>query len=102
MSPAKHASQAAQLVAEASGYSYAALWRGWRWLLAPLCDGWEGLSLNRFLAVGFGVAAVHGRLWHDVPITGWDVSLATLAGSLSFGKDVMLQFLRSKKDDPQS
>lgn len=63
------------------------------WGLAPLADNLEGLSLNRFLAILFAVAAVHGRLVHDSPITGWDVLLATLAGGLAFGKDCYMKFL---------
>lgn len=67
------------------------------WLLAPLVDSWEGLSLNRFLAIGFAWTAVHGRLFHDQPITGWDLAMATLAGALAFGKDVFLDFLENRK-----
>ena len=98
MSPGERVSRGVQMVSEAAGFSYAALWSGWRWLLAPLCDDWSGLSLNRFIAILFAVSAVHGRLAHDVPITVNDILLAVLAGSLSFGKDVWLAYLNRKKE----
>ena len=68
------------------------------WLLAPFVDSWNGLSLNRFLAVLFAVAATHGRFAHDAAITLNDVMLATLAGSLAFGKDMFIAFLNRKKE----
>lgn len=70
--------------------------RGVVWGLAPLVDGWSGLSLNRFLAIGFGVTAVHGRLGHDLALTGWDCTMATISGSLAFGKDLFTVFLTRK------
>lgn len=73
--------------------------RWWRWTVAPLVDGYSGLSLNRFLAVLFGLAATHGRFAHEDKLGGWDVAMATIAGSLAFGKDIWTAFLNRKKDD---
>lgn len=66
------------------------------WCLAPLVDSWEGLSLNRFLAILFAIAAVHGRFMDDKPMTLNDDLLATLAGALAFGKDAFFKFLDRK------
>lgn len=68
------------------------------WCLAPFVDSWTGLSLNRFLAILFAVAATHGRFAHDAPLTAADVTLATLAGSLAFGKDIFMGFLNRNKE----
>lgn len=62
-------------------------------MAAPFVDNWSGLSLNRFLATLFAIAATHGRFVHDDALTGWDVAMATVAGSLAFGKDIWTAFL---------
>jgi hypothetical protein len=66
------------------------------WTLAPFVDEWNGLSLNRFLAILFGVAATHGRFVHDTALTGWDMGFAIVAGSLAFGKDTWAAYLNRK------
>jgi hypothetical protein len=74
--------------------------RWWRWFFAPLCDDWKGLSLNRFLAVLFGLAGALGSLSKPrVPLTGWDVATMVIAGSLAFGKDVWVNYLQTKQRD---
>jgi len=98
MTLGERASGAVNAVAEGSGYVSAFAGRAFTWLFAPLCDDWHGLSLNRFIAIVFAAAAVHGRLFHDVPVTMNDVLLATLAGALSFGKDTFLAWVNRKKD----
>jgi membrane protein implicated in regulation of membrane protease activity len=74
--------------------------RGLVWTLAPFVDNWTGLSLNRFLAVMFGVSAV----WPvyrtpSLPISWQGVALAVISGSLAWGKDVFLAYINRKKDD---
>lgn len=98
MTLGQRASVAMESVAEGSGFVWAFVCRAFTWLAAPLCDDWHGLSLNRFIAIVFAAAAVHGRLFHDVAITMNDVLLATLAGALSFGKDTFLAWVNRKKD----
>ena len=99
MTLGQRTSQAVQAVAEGSGFAWGFVCRAFTWVFAPLCDDWSGLSLNRFIAIVFAAAAVHGRLFHDVPITGPDVLLATLAGALSFGKDTFLAWVNRRHDD---
>ncbi len=94
----ERASQAVNAVAEGSGFAWGFAMRAFVWLFAPLCDDWQGLSLNRFMAIVFAAAAVHGRLFHDVPLTPNDLVMAGVAGSLSFGKDVWLAWVNRKKD----
>lgn len=59
--------------------------RVWRWLMAPLVDRWEGLSLTRFLAIGIFVL-----VWHAVEdrhnMSATTVSLLFLAVATAFGK----------------
>lgn len=99
MSPSERISQGMQAMAESSGYAWGFVCRAFTWLFAPLCDDWKGLSLNRFIAIVFAAAAVHGRLVHDVPITVNDLVMAGIAGSLSFGKDVWLAWVNRKKGE---
>ena len=101
MTPAQRVSKSVRMVAESAGYAGGALWTAWKWLLAPLCDSWDGLSLNRFIAILFAIAAVHGRLYHDQAIGWTDITMAVIAGSLSFGKDCFMIFLErwAKKDE---
>ena len=98
MNTREFAVAAVEKVAEGSGYAWAWGVSAFKWTLAPLCDSWDGLSLNRFLAIAFGIAAVHGRLFHDASITAMDNVLAAIAGSLAFGKDVWIAWLEHKKD----
>ena len=101
MSPKERVSEAFAATAHISVRTAHELRRWWRWMFAPLCDGWSGLSLNRFLAVLFGMAATHGRFAHEEKLTMIDVCFATLAGSLAFGKDVWVAYLQRKlKDEP--
>ncbi len=60
---------------------------------APWVDHWRGLSLTRFIAVVLTVAAVHGSLIHEQPITGMDVTMATLAVCTALGGKYILAFL---------
>lgn len=71
----------------------------WEFWMAPFVDKYNGLSLNRFLAILFAIAATHGRLAHDSPLTGWDNTMATIAGALAFGKDTFLAYLNRRKED---
>lgn len=73
--------------------------RGFIWVAAPFVDNWSGLSLNRFLAVLFAIAATHGRFMDDKPLTMVDVCFAVIAGSLAFGKDVWVSYLQRKQDN---
>lgn len=99
MSPRERISEAFAASAHISVRTAHELRRWWKWSAALFVDDWHGLSLNRFLAVLFGLAATHGRFAHDQPITVNDVLMATLAGSLAFGKDVWLMFLQKKNPD---
>src|ERR1035437_9136265 len=75
--------------------------RGFVWIAAPFVDNWSGLSLNRFLAVLFGVTAVWPVLQKAItPITWPGVALATVAGSLAFGKDIWTAFLNRDRSTP--
>jgi hypothetical protein len=69
------------------------------WLLAPFVDSWDGLSLNRFLAILFGTGAVRSVHWKGGEISWPDVAMAVVAGALSFGKDVFLAYLDRKQGD---
>ncbi len=74
--------------------------RWYKWAFALFVDDWHGLSLNRFLAVLFGIAATSGVFQHPrLALTGWDVAMATLAGSLAFGKDIFLAFLNRHREE---
>ncbi len=91
-------STAIAIVSEGAGWGWAWLISAFKWCLAPLCDSWDGLSLNRFMAILFAIAATHGRFAHDSAITGWDIAAMVIAGSLAFGKDVWLAYIERKKD----
>ena len=69
------------------------------WLLAPLVDSWNGLSLNRFLAIMFASAAVKGAHWKGTGVSWPDVALAAVAGSLAFGKDVWMAYVNRNAED---
>lgn len=74
--------------------------RGFVWIAAPFVDNWTGLSLNRFLAVMFGVAAVYPVFQKPtVPLTWVSLGFAVVSGSLAWGKDVFLAYINRKKDD---
>lgn len=69
--------------------------RWYRWLFAPFVDDWHGLSLNRFLAVMFGVASVWPVFQKpSQALTMVDVCFAVIAGSLAFGKDIWLAYIQ--------
>lgn len=100
MSPRERVSQAVAASLHISVRTAHELRRWWRWFFAPLCDDWRGLSLNRFLAVLFGVAASIGALQKPkTPLTGWDIAAMGIAGSLAFGKDVWLAYIYRKKEE---
>ena len=98
----KRLSASVAVVAEAGGYTWAWTAHGGKFLLAPLVDSWDGLSLNRFLAILFALNACHVHLVHwqlvrdNSPSSWQDIALATLAGSLAFGKDLFEIFLTRK------
>lgn len=94
MSPKQRVSQALAATLHVSVKSAHELRRWWKWTVAPLVDGYSGLSLNRFLAVLFGLAATHGRFAHEQPLTMVDVCFAVIAGSLAFGKDIWLAYIQ--------
>jgi len=50
-----------------------------------LLDEDSNPSLSRVFAAFFMLAAVHGRIWDDTPITGWDVAMGFLAATSYFG-----------------
>lgn len=64
---------------------------GWRagvkevcWTLG-LADEEGSPSLSRAFAAFFALAAVHGRLWDETPIGGWDVAMAFCSACSYFG-----------------
>ena len=99
MSPKERISEAFAASAHISVRTAHELRRWWKWTIAPLVDGYSGLSLNRFLACVFGLAATHGRFAHEEKLGGWDVAAMVIAGSLAFGKDVWTAYLQRKQDD---
>lgn len=96
MTPKQRVSQAMAQTLHVSSATAHELRAWWLWATAPLVDGREGLSLNRFLAILAGLAATHGRFAHEAPLTGWDTAFMTISGSLAFGKDVFVAFLLRK------
>lgn len=94
MTRTQRASRAMRVVGVASSRSCR---RWWRFYMAPLCDSYRGLSLNRFLAVLFGVASTHNVFVHDKALTAGDVAMATVAGALALGKDAFIAFVNRGK-----
>lgn len=103
MSPHPRLQQAVAATVYVSSHTARELRHWWRWLFAPMCDDWRGLSLNRFLAVLFGAAGTSGVFQKPrVALTGWDVAAMVIAGSLAFGKDVWISYLNRahSKEEP--
>ncbi len=74
--------------------------RWYRFWLAPFCDGYSGLSLNRFLAVLFAVDGSSGVFQHPrVPLTWPDIAAMVIAGSLAFGQKAWTAYLQRSKED---
>lgn len=94
MTPQQRVSQAMEAVVHGSKWTAKLPHRFYHWLFAPLCDNWKGLSLNRFLAVLFGLAATWGVFQKiSVPLTWPDIAAMVVSGSLAFGKDVFLAYI---------
>lgn len=72
-----------------------------RWFLAPFVDGWEGLSLTRFLAIYFAVVVGHA-IEAGHAISGNTVWLAIAAAAIAFGKSTFTFFLRRVSLQSQS
>lgn len=67
-----------------------------RWLFAPLVDGWHGLSLTRFLAIYFALLVGHlTEATHTLPANALWLSLAAIAAA--FGKTTFT-FLLSRME----
>ena len=104
MSPKERVSEAFAATAHISVRTAHELRRWWRWMFAPFVDDWRGLSLNRFLAVLFGVAAVwpvFQKPSQSLTVTG--LGFAAISGSLAWSKDVWLAYINRKsggKEEP--
>jgi len=66
----------------------------WKWTLAPLVDGWHGLSLTRFIAIFCCVVVGHEVFVHDKPLAWVDFWLIVAAIGTAFGKMTFEAFLR--------
>jgi hypothetical protein len=71
--------------------------RAFRWWLAPLVDKWDGLSLNRFIAIIITLATSHKPLFHEGDVTAADNCAFVIAGSLAWGKDMWLAYIERSK-----
>ena len=100
MSPKERISEAFAASAHISVRTAHEFRRWWKWTFAPFVDDWHGLSLNRFLAVMFGVAAVVPAFQKPPqPLTAIGLGYAFISGSLAWGKDVFLAYINRKNND---
>lgn len=66
----------------------------WQWVMAPLVDGWKGLSLTRFIAIFGCVVVGHEIFLHEKSLSWVDFWTLVLSTATAFGKMAFQAFLQ--------
>lgn len=73
-----------------------------RFIFALVVDGWEGLSLTRFIAIEFAGLVAYSVIKSGGRISGNALFLAIISASIAFGKSTFTFFLRKWRGESSS